>query len=344
MGQDGHPAPFRPIAVKWCGLNRAKPMFCRHGIPRAGPPCFQAVSHEGATPAGAAIGAVFGAAIGAVFGAIIDSRLPGRASVLNMIDYYNLLEIPPEASREQVKKAFRRLAKQVHPDANPGSTAEEREVLRRRFIQLAQAYDVLSDPAGRERYRRQWRAHRRRPPGDSGRSARPAGAGPFRSSSAAFGGARRAQDGESRQRNRPNEEPGFEFPGDLLDDVKKLLAEFGLDLQHPLEKLLDRLTAWAREIFQGVAGGMEQGAANDPSPKQPRGGKTAGQQKTGARKAGNAAKQKNQGAEPELDAEMAALKKRARKGKARKASGEQETEEELRRLKASAASRKSRRE
>jgi curved DNA-binding protein CbpA len=261
-----------------------------------------------------------------------------------MIDYYNLLEIPSGASQGQIKKAFRRLAKQVHPDANPGSTAEEREVLRQRFIQLAQAYDVLSDPARRERYRRQWRAHRHQPPGESGRSARSGSAGPFRRSSAAFGGARRAPGGDSQHRKRPNGKPGFDFPDDLLDDVKNLLAGFGLNLRQPLEMLLERLTAWAREIFQEVAGGTEPGAADDPPRKKPRGGKTAGTKTAGASKTGAAAKQKHDGAEPELDAELAALKKRAWKGKGRKASGERETEEELRRLKASAASRKSRRE
>ncbi|MEE8433478.1 MAG: J domain-containing protein [bacterium] len=266
-----------------------------------------------------------------------------------MIDYYNLLEIPPGASQGQIKKAFRRLAKQVHPDANPGSTAEERDVLRKRFIQLAQAYDVLSDPARREQYRRQWRAHPHQPPGESGRSARSGSAGPFRRSSAAFGGARRDPGGDSQHRKRPNGKPGFDFPEDLLDDVKNLLAGFGLHLKQPLEMLLERLTAWAREIFQGVAGETEQGAGHDTPRKPPRGGKTAGTntagtKTAGTRKTGAAAQQKQDDAKPELDAELAALKKRARKGRTRKASGDQETEEELRRLKASAASRKSRRE
>lgn len=264
-----------------------------------------------------------------------------------MIDYYNLLEIPQGASQGQIKKAFRRLAKQAHPDTNPGGTAEEREVLRRRFIQLAQAYDVLSDPARKERYQRQWRAQRHRPPGKNGPSTGSAGsdsAGPFRRSSAAFGGARRPPGGDSQQRETPDGEPGFGFPHDLLDEVKNLLADFGLDLKQPLEMLLERLTGWARDIFQEVTGGKEQAAPNDPPRPKPRGGKSAGQKSAGARKADAGPKQKNHGAEPDLDAELAALKKKARKGKARHPSGEQETEEELKRNKASAASRKSNRE
>jgi len=264
-----------------------------------------------------------------------------------MIDYYNLLEIPQGASQGQIKKAFRRLAKQVHPDANPGGTEEEREVLRRRFIQLAQAYDVLNDPARKERYQRQWRAQRHQPSGEGGRSAGSAGsggAGPFRRSSAAFGGARRAPGGDSQQRKHTDGEPGFDFPHDLLGEVKNLLAEFGLDLKQPLELLLERLTGWAREIFQEVIGAKEQAAANDPPRPKPRGKKSAGEKSAGTRKAGAAPKRKQNSAERELDAELAALKKRARKGKARKPSGEQETEEELRRVKASVASRKSNRE
>ena len=191
-----------------------------------------------------------------------------------MIDYYNLLKISPEASPAQVKKAFRRLAKQVHPDANPGGTPQEKEALRRRFIQLAQAYDVLSDPGRRAQYRRQWEARRGKAAGENPRSQRPerpAGAGPFRSSGATFGGARRAPGQDSPGRENTKGEPQFQMPEDLLDDVKNLLARFGLDLKHPLELLMERLTAWAQEIFQGVMDGMKPEAADEQArPKKNR--------------------------------------------------------------------------
>ncbi len=242
-----------------------------------------------------------------------------------MIDYYNLLKISPEASPAQVKKAFRRLAKQVHPDANPGGTPKEKEALRRRFIQLAQAYDVLSDPGRREQYRRQWEAQRGRSAEENSRSQRPAEAGPFRSSGATFGGARRAPGQDSPGRENAKGEPEFQMPEDLLDDVKNLLARFGLDLKHPLELLLERLTAWAQEIFQGVMDGMKPEAADEPArPKQHRPkshqGTQAGAAGTGAGEKKATAQQKRKNAEKDLEAELAALKKKVRKGKAGKSS------------------------
>lgn len=66
-----------------------------------------------------------------------------------MRDYYEVLGVGRDATAEDVKKAFRRLARETHPDANPGDpTAEER------FREIAEAYEVLSDPVKRQRYDR----------------------------------------------------------------------------------------------------------------------------------------------------------------------------------------------
>jgi molecular chaperone DnaJ len=66
-----------------------------------------------------------------------------------MKDYYAILGVPRDASAEEVKKAFRSLARESHPDANPGDpTAEER------FREVAEAYEVLSDPQRRAAYDR----------------------------------------------------------------------------------------------------------------------------------------------------------------------------------------------
>src|SRR5919199_4362244 len=62
-------------------------------------------------------------------------------------DFYAILGVPKDASAADVKKAYRKLAQKLHPDANPGDrTAEER------FKEVGQAYSVLSDPSKRAEY------------------------------------------------------------------------------------------------------------------------------------------------------------------------------------------------
>lgn len=65
----------------------------------------------------------------------------------NFRNYYAILGIAKEASSEEIKRAFRRLARQYHPDMNPGNKAAEE-----RFKDLGEAYEVLSDPTKRAQY------------------------------------------------------------------------------------------------------------------------------------------------------------------------------------------------
>jgi molecular chaperone DnaJ len=66
-----------------------------------------------------------------------------------MADYYEILGVPKNADAEQIKKAYRKLAMEHHPDRNSGSPEAEE-----RFKELSEAYEVLKDPSRRAAYDR----------------------------------------------------------------------------------------------------------------------------------------------------------------------------------------------
>ncbi|MHB1329128.1 MAG: molecular chaperone DnaJ [Gemmatimonadales bacterium] len=82
-------------------------------------------------------------------------------------DFYQTLGVPESASADDIKKAYRRLAKQHHPDANPNNPAAAET-----FKQIAEAHSVLSDPDKRKQYDQM----RRLGAFDTGRSPRAGGA------------------------------------------------------------------------------------------------------------------------------------------------------------------------
>jgi curved DNA-binding protein len=70
-------------------------------------------------------------------------------------DYYEALEVSRDASQDEIRQAYRRLARKYHPDVNKEAGAEDR------FKEVSEAYEVLRDPDKRERYNRlgaNWRA------------------------------------------------------------------------------------------------------------------------------------------------------------------------------------------
>jgi curved DNA-binding protein len=106
-------------------------------------------------------------------------------------DYYEVLGVARNASEADIKKAYRKLARQFHPDRNPGNKQAEA-----RFKEVQEAYDVLNDKAKRAQYDRFGHAG----PGFAGQ-------GPFRAEGGGSG--------------------GFEFQGVNPEDLESILGAFG---------------------------------------------------------------------------------------------------------------------
>jgi len=225
-------------------------------------------------------------------------------NITEPMEYYKLLGVGVDATAEELRAAFRREAKRVHPDAHPHLAGEARLAQQRRFILLAQAYETLRDPARRRAYDARF-VRRPRPA-----AARPAASGTR---------PRAAASGRPRPAAAPPPGAGDTGMEELLGELERRLRDFGLDLRPPLEALLERLLAWARDIFRQV---LEPG---ETPPGAEAGAEAAG--RGGSRTARS---------KPDVEAELAALKRQVRgEGRRSTATGKAAAvEAELRRMKA----------
>src|SRR3954452_6130516 len=147
-------------------------------------------------------------------------------------DYYKALGVDKKASADEIKKAYRKLARRYHPDRNPDDKAAEA-----RFKEVSQAYDVLGDPEKRKQY-------------DSGTGAFATG-GPgggfggfgnfdFDASSMGdilsnlFGGAGGAAGGTRRARTRPRPEKGADLETQVSISFDQAVSGAQVPLQVPM--------------------------------------------------------------------------------------------------------------
>lgn len=163
-----------------------------------------------------------------------------------LTDYYKVLQVPRDADAAMLRAAYRRLAKTAHPDARPGLRGPAREAQARRFILLAQAYRVLSDPVQR-------RTH------DRALGPRAESQGARRTGAAAEAGRTRSRRAEKAP---PQGGPDVTLD-DLLRDVDDLLGRFGLELRSPAERILEALLDWARRFHAEVLAAWREEAPAD---------------------------------------------------------------------------------
>ena len=93
------------------------------------------------------------------------TEIRALAQILDELDYYNVLEITPDASASEVRAAYHRATRRFHPDGHRQIGDDMRPVLGRIAKRVAEAYSVLRDPRRRQVYDQQIR-------GDSARVRR----------------------------------------------------------------------------------------------------------------------------------------------------------------------------
>src|SRR5438309_91455 len=156
-------------------------------------------------------------------------------------DYYELLGVKKSASAEDIRKAFRKLARKYHPDVNPGDKSAEEK-----FKAISEANDVLSDPKKRKIYDQVGFYSDNIDPATAEAYARAGGdAGAAGGFPGGFPG------GEARGQGVPFDFGGFDF-SDLVDSASRGRRTGG--------------SGGFRDIFSGIFGGG-RGAQPEDGPE-----------------------------------------------------------------------------
>lgn len=172
-------------------------------------------------------------------------------------DYYSVLGIPRGSSDKEIKAAFRKLARQYHPDVNPGDSAAEE-----RFKEISQAHEVLGDSKSRaayDKYGEQWQhadqieEMQRRQGGRGGGFGGFPGGGP----GAGGGGQSFNFEGDLNDLFGGGAPSGGGGGGGLFDNLFRRGAgrQKGQDLQHELTVTLNEAYSGAKRTVQLSRGG-----------------------------------------------------------------------------------------
>jgi curved DNA-binding protein len=163
-------------------------------------------------------------------------------------DYYKIMEIPSTASQDEIKKAYRKLARKYHPDLNPNNKEAEMK-----FKEISEANEVLSDPETRKKYDefgKDWKhadaikAEQNRNRQSQNNSGQPFQGGQYEGDFSEFFG---SMFGEGRQRSRTK------FRG------RDLNAELHLSLSDVYRTQKQTLTVNGKAIRLTFPAGIENG-------------------------------------------------------------------------------------
>src|ERR1700758_2570247 len=157
-------------------------------------------------------------------------------------DYYEILGVKKSASAEEIRKAFRKLARKYHPDVNPGDKSAEEK-----FKALSEANDVLSDPKKRKIYDQVGFYSDNIDPATAEAYARGGGQG-----GGFAGGAPGGFSGGGAGQGVPFDFSGFDF-SDLTDAAGRGRRTGG--------------SGGFRDIFSGIFGGGRGAAAAETGPE-----------------------------------------------------------------------------